>query len=97
MTDKLENFLNILLYQHKNGELSPELESSLRELMNLTAETKSLSVIKSVTPELFENNSFNKEDVKENMKYYTLGWYIYNILNVDKKNDEKEKDNEIKQ
>ena len=67
----LEEFLNELLQQVKKGELSNKISSLLGELfLKFEMEKKGIDI--------FDSNE------NEMMKYYTLGWYIYNSINLEK-------------
>lgn len=68
MTVKIEEFLTELLQKVKKGDLSDEMSSLLSQLF-LKYE--------------MEKNGFKMQDkiqTEDYMKYYTLGWYIYNAI-----------------
>jgi hypothetical protein len=65
-------FLENLLNRLRNNHLSVEEQQKLSEFY-----------IHSMFSETYNNN--NEEDNQKYMSYMSLGWYIYEILNKDKK------------
>ncbi len=69
MDSNLSDFLSDILSQLKNNTISPSTLLSLSEFyLSYTNSTNSNS---SITD-------------KTDMKYYTLGWHIYNMIEKDK-------------
>lgn len=68
MSLKLEEFLTQLIIQVRNDTLSDDMTKSLTDLFLLNALTKT-----GKTPKMITNEN--------NMKYYTMGWFVYNVLN----------------
>ena len=74
MSSRLEDFLNELIHQSKNDSLSSSMLSLIGDLYlkySMEKEGKSIDTV-----------GFDK---KEFMKYYTLGWFVYNNLQVEEK------------
>ena len=71
MTLKLEEFLLELISKVRNDDLSPEMTNSLTNLY--------------LVNELEKSGQTQKTIIEENdMKYYTMGWVIYNSLKASK-------------
>lgn len=69
-TSDIENFLNKLIMDNRNNTLSKEVKTKIFELF----------IIDELQKNSISLDSLEEDDDKNNMKYYTLGWYIYNNL-----------------
>jgi hypothetical protein len=69
MSDKLEEFLRLLISENDKSMLSEGMVNSLGELF-----------IKYEMEKRGKDISTFMTDEKEEMKYYTLGWYLYNQM-----------------
>jgi len=72
MSIKLEEFLSELIDRVRNDNISPEIRKSLTDLFLLNELEKV-----GKTPQMLLE--------EKDMKYYTIGWFVYNVLESEKK------------